>query len=87
MDIIYANKAIIEGGGGIKEDPLLYADVEFTKLQAKSDSKLVEGEIRGLASQTTEYAEIRLHSKGSNGGEAKGERTISDTDCGEGKVS
>ena len=87
MDIIYANKAIIEGRGGVKEDPLLYADVDFTKLQAKSDSELVEGEIRGLASKTAEYAEIRLHSKGSNGGEAKGERTISDTDFGQGKLS
>ncbi|XP_067456925.1 myelin-associated glycoprotein-like [Thunnus thynnus] len=87
VDVIYVNKAIIEGGGGVKEDPLLYADVDFTKLQAKSDSKLVEGEIRGLASKTAEYAEIHLHSKGSNGGEAKGERTISDTDFGQGKVS
>lgn len=87
MDVIYANKAIIEEGGGVKEDPLHYADVDFTKLQAKSDGKLVEGEIRGLTSKTAEYAEICLLSGGSNGGEAKGERTISDTHFGQGRVS
>lgn len=82
MDVIFVNKATIEEG--VKEDPLLYANVDFTKHQATSDSG---GEIRGLASKTAEYAEICLHSRGSNGGEAKDERTIADTHLGEGSVS
>lgn len=82
MDVIYANKAILDEEGVVKEDPLHYANVDFAKLQAKSEGKLGEGEIRGLASQTTEYAEIRLHSRGRNGGDAKEEETVADTRLG-----
>ncbi|XP_053182664.1 myelin-associated glycoprotein-like [Scomber japonicus] len=82
VDVIFVNKATIEEE--VKEDPLLYANVDFIKHQAMSDSG---GEIRGLASKTAEYAEICLHSRGSNGGEAKDERTIADTHLGEGSVS
>lgn len=79
---MYVNKVITEEE--VKEDPLLYANVDFTKHQDKSDAA---GEVRGLASKTTEYAEICLHSRESNGGEAKEERTIADTHFGQGSVS
>lgn len=87
MDVIYVNKAILEEEGVLSEDPLHYASLNFAKLQAKSDGKLGEGEIRGLASKTDEYAEIRLHSRGSNGGVAKEEETAADTVLGHGKDS
>ncbi|XP_070768791.1 myelin-associated glycoprotein-like [Enoplosus armatus] len=87
VDVIYANKAFLEKEGVVEEDPLHYANVDFAKLQAKSVGKLEEGEIRGLASKTTEYAEIRLHSSGSNGGDAKAEETVADTHLGQQKDS
>ncbi|XP_044064258.1 B-cell receptor CD22-like isoform X2 [Siniperca chuatsi] len=87
VDVIYANKAILEEEGVVKEDPLHYANVDFAKLQAKSKGKLGEGEIRGLASTTSEYAQIRLYSRGSNGGDAKEEETVADTLFGQRKVS
>ncbi|XP_045901949.1 B-cell receptor CD22-like [Micropterus dolomieu] len=69
VDVIYTNKAILEEEAVVQEDTLHYANVDFAKLQAKSEGKLGEGEIRGLASKTAEYAEIRLHSRASNGGD------------------
>ncbi|KAI3361278.1 hypothetical protein L3Q82_013457, partial [Scortum barcoo] len=36
VDVIYANKAILEEEGVVHEDPLHYASVDFAKLQAKS---------------------------------------------------
>ncbi|XP_070690993.1 myelin-associated glycoprotein-like [Pempheris klunzingeri] len=85
VDVVYVNKAILEEEGVVREDPLHYANVDFAKLQAKSEGKLEEGEIRGLASKTTEYAEIRLHSKTSNGGDANEEETVADTHLGQEK--
>jgi len=70
--VIYANKATLE-----EEDPLHYADVDFAKLRAE----LGGGEIRGLASVTAEYAEIRLHS----GGDAKEEEAVAGTHLGKGE--
>lgn len=87
MDVIYVNKAILEEERAVNEDPLHYASVDFAKLQAKSEGKLGEGEIRGLASKTAEYAEIRLHPRGSNGGDAKEEETVADTGLEQGKDS
>lgn len=87
MDVIYTNKAILEEEAVVQEDTLHYANVDFAKLQAKSEGKLGEGEIRGLASKTAEYAEIRLHSRASNGGDWNEEETVSDTYLGQGKVS
>ncbi|KAM7383084.1 hypothetical protein PAMP_002766 [Pampus punctatissimus] len=86
VNTIYANEATIEEDEGVKEDTLHFADLDFTKLQAKSDGKM-EGEIRGLASKTAVYAEIRLHSRGNDGEEEKGERTISDNHFGQTRVS
>ncbi|XP_023132006.3 myelin-associated glycoprotein-like [Amphiprion ocellaris] len=84
VDVIYANKVILEEEEGkAKEDPLHYADVDFAKPQPGSEGKLVEGEVRGLTAKTAEYAEIRLHSKESNGGDAKVEETLADTHLGQ----
>uniref|UniRef100_A0A3Q1FSX4 Ig-like domain-containing protein n=1 Tax=Acanthochromis polyacanthus TaxID=80966 RepID=A0A3Q1FSX4_9TELE len=84
VDVIYANKVILEEEKGTaKEDPLHYADVDFAKTELGSEAKLVEGEVRGQTAKTAEYAEIRLHSKESNGGDAKVEETLADTHLGQ----
>uniref|UniRef100_A0A3P8S0F6 Ig-like domain-containing protein n=1 Tax=Amphiprion percula TaxID=161767 RepID=A0A3P8S0F6_AMPPE len=84
VDVIYANKVILEEEEGkAEEDPLHYAGVDFAKPQPGSEGKLVEGEVRGLTAKTAEYAEIRLHSKESNGGDAKVEETLADTHLGQ----
>ncbi|KAI9544976.1 hypothetical protein NQZ68_040379 [Dissostichus eleginoides] len=72
VDVIYANKAFLEEKEVAEEEPLHYVNVDFAKLQAHSKGKPGEGEIRGLDSKT-EYAEIRLQSRGSNGGDAEEE--------------
>lgn len=72
MDVIYANKQDCVAA----PDALLYADVDFAKLQDKSEEKLGEGEIRGLDSKTSEYAQVCLRGTGSNGVEAKQEETV-----------
>ncbi|XP_031169772.2 myelin-associated glycoprotein-like [Sander lucioperca] len=77
VDVIYANKTILEEEREVKEDCLNYANVDFAKLQAKSE--LVEREIRGLDSKKTEYTKICLHSRGSNGEDVKEEETVADT--------
>lgn len=59
MDAIYANKAILEQEGVAEEDSLHYTNVNFVKLQANSEGNIGEGEIRGLASKTIEYAQIQ----------------------------
>lgn len=70
-DVIYVNKAVLEEeAGGYKEDSLHYADVDYAKLQARSEGKLGEGDIKGLASKTGVYSEIRREAP-SNGGDAK----------------
>ncbi|XP_034410262.1 myelin-associated glycoprotein-like [Cyclopterus lumpus] len=75
VDVIYANKTTLK-----EEDPLHYANVDFAKLQVLSGAELGEGQIRGLASKTAEYAEIHLHSEG----DAKEEETVADTHLGKG---
>ncbi|KAG8009881.1 Myelin-associated glycoprotein [Nibea albiflora] len=72
----------LEKGGVAGKDPVHYVKLDFAELQAKSDSKLEEGEIGGPASKMTEYAQICLHSGGSNGGDAKEEVTVTDTHLG-----
>ncbi|XP_071376424.1 myelin-associated glycoprotein-like [Centroberyx affinis] len=84
VEAVYANKAMLEGDRGDEEDILHYANVDFAKLQAKAGQEGA-GEIRGLASKTAEYAEIRLHSRGSSGGEAQDEETVADTALGQEK--
>ncbi|XP_028437208.1 myelin-associated glycoprotein-like [Perca flavescens] len=79
VDVIYANKNILEEEGEVKEDSLNYDNVDFAKLQAKSEGTLVEGEIRGLDSKTTEYTKICLHSREGNGEDVKEEETVADT--------
>ncbi|XP_033968716.1 myelin-associated glycoprotein-like [Trematomus bernacchii] len=78
VDVIYANKAFLEEKEVADEEPLHYVNVDFAKLQAHSKGKPGEGEIRGLDSKT-EYAEIRLQSRGSIGGDAEEEENVSDT--------
>lgn len=69
--MIYVNKAVLEEEAAeYKEDSLHYADVDFAKLQARSEGKLGEGEIKGLASKTGVYSEIRREAL-SNGGDTK----------------
>lgn len=63
MDAIYSNKAILEQERVVEEDSLHYTNVDFAKLQANSKGNIGEGEIRGLAPKTIEYAQIRLHSR------------------------
>ncbi|KAA8591820.1 hypothetical protein FQN60_017194 [Etheostoma spectabile] len=75
VDVIFANKTILEEGGEVKEDSLNDAKVDFAKLQAKSEGMLVEGELRGLDSKMTEC----MHSRGSNGEDVKEEETVADT--------
>ncbi|XP_033968699.1 myelin-associated glycoprotein-like isoform X5 [Trematomus bernacchii] len=77
VDVIYANKAFLEEKE-VAEEELHYVNVDFAKLQAHSKGKPGEGEIRGLDSKT-EYAEIRLQSRGSIGGDAEEEENVSDT--------
>lgn len=49
--MIYVNKAILEAEAAeYKDDSLHYADVDFAQLQARSEGKLGEGEIKGLVS-------------------------------------
>lgn len=74
---------MLEADVAVEGDTLHYAHVDFTKLQAKSGETLGEGEIRGLASKTAVYAEIRLHSRESTGGEAEAE--VADTAFGQEK--
>ncbi|KAI9524124.1 hypothetical protein NQZ68_021086 [Dissostichus eleginoides] len=78
VDVIYANKAFLEEREVAEEELLHYVNVDFAKLQAHSKGKPGEGEIRGLDSKT-EYAEIRLQSRGSIGGDAEEEENVSDT--------
>lgn len=63
MDPIYSNRATLEQERVVKEDSLHYTTVDFAKLQANSKGSTGEGEIRGLASDTMEYAQICLHSR------------------------
>ncbi|XP_055759820.1 myelin-associated glycoprotein-like [Salvelinus fontinalis] len=83
-DNVYANKAMLDEAlwpnrtvdREIDDTDLLhYVNLNFSKLQAKvAERGEGEGEIRGVASKTTEYAVIRLHSTGSiEGGAGKKE--------------
>jgi len=70
---------------GIKDDHLNSVNVDFANLQARSESELGEGGIRGLASNAAGYAEIRLHCRERNEGEAEDEEKLADTYLGKGK--
>nr|XP_040020661.1 myelin-associated glycoprotein-like isoform X2 [Gasterosteus aculeatus aculeatus] len=63
VSVIYDNKAILEEN---EEESLHYASLDFAKLKDNSRGELGEEEVRGLASKTSEYAEVRLSSRGSN---------------------
>ncbi|XP_024863322.2 B-cell receptor CD22 [Kryptolebias marmoratus] len=57
VDVIYENKATVEEEEkGGKED-LYYVNVDFVKLQARSEEELREGVVRGLTSTTEEITE------------------------------
>lgn len=86
--MIIADKAAVQKKqeGGKTEEPLHYANVDFAKLQARSGGELGAGEIRGLASKTAEYAEVRLHCRGSaNEEDAKADEACVDTYLEQGK--
>ncbi|KAM8734554.1 B-cell receptor CD22-like [Acanthopagrus schlegelii] len=85
VDVIYANKAILEQEAAANEDSLHYASVAFAKLQANSKSKLSEGEIRGLDSKIGEYAQVHLKSKEGSRGDATTGETAADTHLGQEK--
>lgn len=62
-DGIYENKVLLEQEEVLDEDCLHYANVDFAKLQAKSEGDTgTEGQIR-QASEMTEYSQIHLHSR------------------------
>ncbi|XP_064801562.1 myelin-associated glycoprotein-like isoform X1 [Oncorhynchus masou masou] len=92
-DNVYANKAMLDEALGPNRtvdreiddtDLLHYANLNFSKLQAKVAERGVgEGEIRGVASKTTEYAVIRLHSTGSIEGGAEKKEAIPALEQGE----
>lgn len=85
MDVIYANKAILEQEAAANEDSLHYASVAFAKLHSNSKSKLSEGEIRGLDSKIGEYAQVHLKSKEGSRGDATTGETAADTHLGQEK--
>ncbi len=64
----------MEQEGKVTGGPPHSTNVDCAKLPAKSGGKLGEGQIP--ASKTMEYAQIHLHSKGSNVGDAKEEETV-----------
>lgn len=80
-DNVYVNKAMLDEALGPNRtvdreiddtDLLYYATLNFSKLQAKvAERGEGEGEIRRVASKTTEYTVIRLHSTGSIEGGAE----------------
>lgn len=83
VDVIYVNNAIIEEGGLVKENPILYANMDHSKPKAiTEDQPGGEGEVRGLASKTTEYAAIRPNSEG-GGVDVKEEQTVADGNVGQ----
>ncbi|KAM6910536.1 myelin-associated glycoprotein-like [Xenentodon cancila] len=83
--LVDVHKAVVNDEDGGKEDPLNYVNVDYTKLQTGSEDELRDTGIRGLASKTTEYAEIRMHYTESHGGDAKEEVKPADSHMGEGK--
>ncbi|XP_072249900.1 myelin-associated glycoprotein-like [Leuresthes tenuis] len=85
VGVTFANKTVVGEEEGIKEDHLNSVNVEFANLQARSESELGEGGIRGLASKTAGYAEIQLHCRERNGVETEGEEKLADTYLGQGK--
>nr|XP_029482644.1 sialoadhesin-like isoform X1 [Oncorhynchus nerka]XP_029482653.1 sialoadhesin-like isoform X1 [Oncorhynchus nerka] len=92
-DHVYANKAMLDEALWPNRtvdreidatDLLHYANLNFSKLQAKvAKQGEGEGEIRGVASKTTEYAVIRLHSTGSIEGGAEKKEAIPALEQGE----
>ncbi|CAJ1062795.1 sialoadhesin-like isoform X10 [Xyrichtys novacula] len=88
VDVIYVNNAIIEEGGLVKENPTLYPSVDHNKLKAISDDQPGEGEMKGLASKTTEYGMTHPNSEENKGGDVKEEQTVTDgTDGNLGQVN
>ncbi|XP_068179343.1 myelin-associated glycoprotein-like [Antennarius striatus] len=70
VDAIYTNTALLERRGGDEEDSVHYADVNFVKLQARREGGLGGEEgVRGLASQTDEYAQVYPHCRRHSGGD------------------
>ncbi|XP_030605299.1 myelin-associated glycoprotein-like [Archocentrus centrarchus] len=81
VDVIHVNKAILEEEAEeCKED----VNVDFAELQARSEGKLGEGEIRGLASKTAMNSEI-LRDPPSNGRVAKEGEILADAHLGKEK--
>ncbi|XP_075322185.1 B-cell receptor CD22-like [Odontesthes bonariensis] len=83
--LTFTNKTVVGEEEEIKEDGLNSVNVDFANLQARSEGELGEGGIRGLVSKTAGYAEIHLHCRENNGGEAEDEVKLADTYLGQGK--
>lgn len=63
VDGIYENKVFLEQEQELDEDCLHYANLDFAKLQAKSEGgSKTEGQIN-QASEMTEYTQIHLNSR------------------------
>lgn len=60
--MIYENKAAEEEDKGVKGDNC--ANVDFDKLQVRSEGELEDREVGGLALNTAEHAEVHLHDGG-----------------------
>uniref|UniRef100_A0A3B5LHH2 Ig-like domain-containing protein n=1 Tax=Xiphophorus couchianus TaxID=32473 RepID=A0A3B5LHH2_9TELE len=79
------DKAAVKEVEGDTEEHLNYVNVDFAKLQARSEGELGDGAIRGLESKTAEYAEIRIRCRESDGADTKQHGDFSDTSLGQGK--
>ncbi|XP_034030038.1 B-cell receptor CD22-like [Thalassophryne amazonica] len=79
QEVVYANSDVLVQEGGIKEDGLHYAVVNFTKRQAESEETL--GDVRGTASNTTEYAEICLLTRAGSKSDTKAGETNAKNDA------
>lgn len=76
VDGIYENKVLLEPEEVLDEDCLHYANVDFAKLQAKSEGDSgTKGQI-SQASEMTEYSQIHLNPREST------EETTADADLG-----
>ncbi|PWA20613.1 hypothetical protein CCH79_00011569 [Gambusia affinis] len=79
------DKAAVKEEEGETEEHLNYVNVDFAKLQARSEGELGEGAIRGLESKTAENTEIRIQCRESDGVDTKQQGHFSDTSLGQGK--
>lgn len=83
MEVIHANKVTVEPQAIVEVDPLHCSNKDCAQIQVNPESKTGGGEI--MAAKTVDDAQMRLHSKGSDGGDVKGEETLADASLGQQK--